>query len=108
MYFDVMDLQYEDIRDPDTDEVLGSYRASEGQSKNYVTYKKICLWQRHTEKSDETLEKTGKLEDEPDELDECDSYVKTGDPVVQVIEKIDTKREVLTEDTEALNPAIED
>ena len=24
MYFDVMDLQYEDIRDPDTDEVLGS------------------------------------------------------------------------------------
>ena len=43
MYFDVMDLQYEDIRDPDTDEVLGFYRASKGQSKSYSRTRKIVF-----------------------------------------------------------------
>ena len=35
--------QYEDIRDPDTDEALGSDRASEGQSKNYSRTRKIVF-----------------------------------------------------------------
>ena len=40
----------------------------------------------------ETLNKTGKLGNEPDELNEHECYVDTVDPDVQVIEDIDIER----------------
>ena len=135
MHFDVMNPDYENIRDPDTKEVLGSIARPKVRVKIIHVQEKLCMATTYRKKrvntgspgsllspgpfarflmssgwitKHETLEKTGKLGDEPDELDEHDSYVKTGDPVVQVIEEVDTKRESLTENTEALDPAIED
>ena len=49
MYFDVMEIQYEDIKDPGYGRSIRLDRASEGQSANYSRSRKICLWQRHTE-----------------------------------------------------------
>ena len=111
MYFDVMDA-CEDIRDPDTDEVLGSIERPRVRVK--ITYVQDKLAVASTYKSKqiniggvslypglgygriaralmppnwvtkyESLKKSG---DTPDILDEDDSSVKTGDPVVQVLE----------------------
>ena len=130
MYFDVMDLQYEDVRDPDTDEVLGSIERPKVKVKIIHVQEKLSLATTYRKERVNTggsfmplgpfarylmppnwvtrYETLSRIEEARDVLDEEESYVKTGDPVVQVIEKIDTKRKVLTEDTEALNPAIED
>ena len=136
MYFDVIDSHDEDIRDPDTDEVLGSIERPKARLR--ITHVQERLSVATTYQSEqvnlggpghieagglalgpfaralmpptwitkyETLRKTG----EPvKELDEEDSYVKVGDPVVQVIEEVDTEVEGLTENTEASNPTIED
>ena len=135
MYFDVIDPHYENIKDPDTNEVLGSLRrpkvrvqithvqerlstamtyrskkVNPGDSRGYDLlgpFARSLMPSGWTTRY-ETLRKTGKLGNEPNELGEHESYVNTGDPVVQVIEDIDTERKALTENTEALNPAIED
>ena len=135
MYFDVIDPHYENIRDPDTNEVLGSlgrpkvrvqvthvqerlstattYRSEEVNPSDYKGFDLLGPFARSlmpptwTTKY-ETLRKTGKLGDDPDELNEHESYVDTGDPVVQVTETIDTEGKALTENTGALNPATED
>ncbi len=112
MYFDVMDAQGEDIKDPDTDEVLGSIERPRIRVR--VTYVQDKLAVASTYKSTqiniggvalypalgygpiaralmppnwvtkyESLKKSG---DAPGMLDEDNSSVKTGDPVVQVLE----------------------
>ena len=112
MYFDVMDAQGQDIKDPDTDEVLGSIERPRIRVR--VTYVQDKLAVASTYKSKqiniggvalypalgygpiaralmppnwvtkyESLKKSG---DAPDMLDEDNSSVKTGDPVVQVLE----------------------
>ena len=116
MYFDVVDTQYEDILDPDTGEVLGSFERPKVRVKVTHVQKKVAIaatykFRSEYVKSDapmnfdllgpfaralmpsgkvtqqETLKKEGRLEKTHNELDEEDSYVQTGDPVVQVIEK---------------------
>lgn len=113
MYFDVMDT-YDEIRDPDTDEVLGSLerpkirvKIIDVQEKLAVatTYRKErvnfdsalapgpftrALMQGGSITRHETLSKT---EQTKDSITEEDSYVKTGDPVVQVIEENERKGE---------------
>jgi len=131
MYFDVIDLQYEDIRDPDTDEVLGSIERPKVRVQVIQVQEKLSLATTYRSTRVNTggrdflslgpfarslmppnwvtkYETLSKIEENRDVLDEEDSYVKVGDPVVQVIEGSDTKREALTENTEALNLAIED
>ena len=130
MYFDVMDLQYEDIRDPDTDEVLGSIERPKVRVKIIYVQENLSLATTYRKERVNTggdfislgpfarslmppnwvtrYETLSRIEEARDVLDEEDSYVKAGDPVVQVIKKIDTERKALTENTEALNPSAEE
>lgn len=118
MHFDVMDLKGENITDPDTDEVLGSIerpkvrvQVTQVQEKLSIasTYKKervniggtgrfaadiglvsrALMPPKHVVKYQtlKTNEKTW------EDLDEDKSYVKTGDPVVQVIGEIEINDE---------------
>lgn len=130
MYFEVMDLQYEDIKDPDTDEVLGSIERPKVRVKVIHVQEKLSLATTYRKERVNTggnflslgpfarslmppnwvtrYETLRKIEENRDVLDEEDSYVKIGDPVVQVIEDINTEGKVLTENTGALNPTTED
>ena len=131
MYFNVMDLQYEDIRDPDTDEVLGSIERPKVRVKIIHVQEKLSLATTYRKERVNTggrdflslgpfarslmppnwvtkYETLSKIEEHRDVLDEEGSYVKIGDLVVQVIEEVNTEGEVLTENTEALSPATED
>ncbi len=139
MYFDVIDPKEEDIKDPDTGEVLGSIKrpkvrvqVTHVQEKLSVaaTYrsKRVNLGgSGHLEAAAlaigpfaralmprgwvtryETLRKTESPRVKFSNLEEEDSYVNIGDLVVQIIEEVNTEEAGLTENTEALNPAIED
>ena len=110
MYFDVLDPHYEDIKDPDTGEVLGSIEHPKVRVKIIDAQEKLALATTYRTKrvntggtgefvslgpfaralmppnwitKYETLSKTEKTKDV---LDEKDSYVNVGDPVVQTIE----------------------
>lgn len=116
MYFDIMDPKGLNIKDPDTNEVLGSIERTKVRVKIVRTEEKLSLATTYRSRHGaagsgqgltditvrthlgpyaqslmpanpateyETLKKTGKI---PSELDEKDSLVKTGDPVIQVIE----------------------
>ena len=112
MYFDILDPKGEDIRDPDTAEVLGSIERpkvrvqivkAEARLSVAATFKKktvnvggrgglavgglaeMFLPPKHVTKY-ETLKTTEKTWED---LEESESFVKTGDPVVQVLEEID-------------------
>ena len=112
MYFDVLDPKGEDIRDPDTHEILGSLERpkvrvqivkTEERLSVASTFKKktvnvggqggfavgglaeMFMPPKHITKY-ETLKTTEKTWED---LEESESYVKTGDPVVQVLEEID-------------------
>ena len=110
MYFDVLDPHYEDIKDPDTGEVLGSFERPkvrvkiihvQEKSSLATTYRKERVNIGGTRKNIslgpfarslmpptwvEKYETLGKTEKTKDVLDEKDSYVNVGDPVVQTIE----------------------
>ena len=120
MYFDVMEVDEADIIDPDTGNVLGSIERSKVRVQ--ISHVQENLSVASTYQSErvnlggygssmtevlsfgpfaqslmppnwvteyETLEKSEKI---GKELDEEDSYVKTGDSVVQVIEKEKSKQ----------------
>jgi len=112
MLFDVMDPKGEDIKDPDTGEVLGSLlrpkvrvKVTQVQEKLAVasTFKKkriniggnfslgpdIGAFSRSLmpPKYEEKFETLKTDEQTWEDLDEDESFVKTGDPVVQVIEE---------------------
>ncbi|MBK8637056.1 MAG: hypothetical protein IPN92_01815 [Chromatiaceae bacterium] len=117
MYFDVLDPKGEDIRDPDTNEVLGSIdrpkvrvKVSKVQERLAIasTYKMEKINVGGTGQGLEAFGSLGLLSralmppkyvtkyetlktDEKtwEDLDEAQSYVKTGDPVVQVKQDID-------------------
>lgn len=117
MYFDVLDPKGEDVRDPDTQEVLGSInrpkvrvRVTDVQERLAVaaTYKMEKINVGGTGHNFESLQSFGLLSralmppkyvtkyetlktDEKtwEDLDEEQSYVKTGDPVVEVVHAID-------------------
>ena len=107
MYFNVLDQKSEDITDPDTGELLGSverpkvtvkiidvreklsvastYKVKKvnigGQGRNYSALTQMLMPPRWISKYEtfKTEEKTW------EDLDEKSSYVKVGDPVVQVM-----------------------
>jgi hypothetical protein len=113
MYFDVLDPKGEDITDPDTGEILGSidrpkvrvqvvkvherlsvastYKKQEmnvggrGTGLNVGGLADLFMPPKYVTKY-ETLKTTEKTWED---LDEKESFVKTGDPVVQVITEID-------------------
>ena len=108
MYFDVLDPKGEDVKDPDSGEVLGSLDRPKVRVKvtkvqerlsvasTYKTYEvnvggsggalsfglsNLLLPPQYVTRQEtlKTSEKTW------EDLDEKESYVKTGDPVVQII-----------------------
>jgi hypothetical protein len=112
MYFEVLDANGEDICDPDTGEVLGSIDRPKVRVQVTSVQESLCmastfkkarvniggrgygavaglsdLFQppKYVDKY-ETLKTTEKTWEN---LSEADSYVKTGDPVVQYITEID-------------------
>jgi len=118
MYFDVMDPKGEDIQDPDTHEILGSIerpklrvRITSVQEKLSVasTYKKkkinlggesfpatlISDYSRYLMPPKwVTKYETFKTNEQTwEDLSEEQSFVKTGDPVVQVVTQIDEREE---------------
>ena len=123
MYFDVMDPGYSDIKDPDTEQVLGSIERTKVRVKIIAVQEKLSVGTTYRTKEEntgpniaglglgsvglgsgwitrhETLKTGGQLGNQPKELDEEDSYVKTGDPVVQFIEATDTKSEEPADNT---------
>ena len=111
MLFDVLDAASEDIRDPDTGEIIGSvYRpkvrvkivevqenisvASTYRSKNVNVggrgYTSSALASLFTPPEWVREYETLRTEEATwEDLDESDSYVATGDPVVQVLDHKD-------------------
>ena len=136
MYFDVIDPNEGDIKDPDTGEVLGSIERPKVRVQ--VTHVQEKLSVAATDRSKRVnlggsghfelpglalgpfaralmppkwitkYETLKKTGETVSELDEKDSSVKTGDLVVQVIEETNTEGKVPTENTEALNPSAEE
>ena len=117
MYFDVLDAHYEDIKDPDTGEVLGSIERQKVRVKIIHVQEKLSLAATYRTKRVNTGG-TGKLvalgpfsralmppnwitkyetlsttEKTKDVLDEKDSYVNVGDPVVQATEENEAEEE---------------
>ena len=120
MYFDVMDQSYEEIRDPDTQEVLGSIQRPKIRVKITTVQEKLSLASTYKKRrvnvggtadhlvipagfsralmppkwitKYETL-KTEERTKTWEDLEEERSFVKTGDPVVQVIETGDENEE---------------
>ena len=130
MLFDVIDTRYNDITDPDTNEVLGSVMRSKVRVKIIHVDVKLSLATTYRTKKvntsgiglpdfsmfggggwvtkHETLKKGGKIGADPDELDESESYVKTGDLVVQVTEVIKSEGKEPAENTKAkVDPIVE-
>ena len=121
MYFDVMDPHEQDIKDPDTGKVLGSIERPRIRLKITHVQDKLSVASTYQSKrvnlgglsvnlyptlgfgpiaralmppnwvtKYETLEKTGET---PASFGEKDSKVKTGDPVVQVLEIDEAEQE---------------
>ena len=123
MSFDIIDPKGLDIKDPDTKEILGSFKRPKIRVRVTQVQEKLSLATTYRSKQGavdqgpsrvsipgypphlgpyarslmsanrvieyETLQKTRET---PGELDEEDSFVKTGDPVVQVIENSKPER----------------
>ena len=113
MYFDVLDQNYEEIRDPDTQELLGSIQRPKIRVKIMMVQEKLSLASTYktrrvnvggtadfllaaslsralTPPKWVTKHETLKTQEKTwENLEEEKSYVKTGDPVVQVVETED-------------------
>lgn len=87
MYFDV--IEDEEIRDPDTREVLGSIdRPKVGLQVTHVQEKlSVAITRTWSLKLPKWITEYETLKKEWTGIDENDSRVKVGDPVVQVIEE---------------------
>lgn len=107
MYFDVMDKNFEDIEDPDTSEILGSIPRPKVRVRVTKVEEKLSLATTYRTKQRNvggggisadiiarafapsrfiTTTETLKKSEKPwEDLKEEESFVKTGDPVVQVI-----------------------
>lgn len=111
MCFDVVDPKGTDIRDPDTDEVLGSIDRPKVRVRVTKVKGKLSLASTQAQRVNVggSLGDFGRLLMPPrwitqyetlrtkdknwDDLKEEDSYVKTGDPVVQVVEESEGEQE---------------
>ena len=113
MQFDILARELHDIRDPDTDEVIGSVNRPKVRVQVGITEDRFCVAHTFRRKRvnvggrglgvgfdtkvflppnwvtrSETLKTS---EDTWEDLSEEDSYVKTGDPVVQVPSSMTTQ-----------------
>ena len=107
MYFDVMDPTGEDITDPDTEEVLGSIERSRVRVKVTHVQERLSIASTYKTKRINvgghgidpkftrflmppewiTKYETLKTKEKTwEDIDEEESYVRAGDPVIQVIE----------------------
>ena len=116
MYFDIIDPKGLDIKDPDTKEVLGSFKRSKVRVRVTQVQEKLSIATTYRSKHAAAASAAGivpsggpshlgpyarslmpanpvieyetlkKTRETPGELDEEDSLVKTGDPAVQVTE----------------------
>lgn len=112
MYFDVLDPKGDDITDPDTGVVLGSIERPKVRVQIIKVHERLSVASTFRKKNTniggqfdpavgrlaqmfmptrhvvtyETLKTTEKTWED---LEESESYVKTGDPVVQVLDEID-------------------
>jgi hypothetical protein len=116
MYFDILDRNGEDIKDPDTGEILGSIERAKVRVQVTKVHEKLSVASTYKKKEInvggrggvggdlaslfmpakyetkyETLKTTEKTWEN---LSESESYVKTGDPAVQVVEEIDVGTDV--------------
>ena len=111
MCFDIMDSKSEDIKDPDTGQILGSIERPKVRVKVTLVQEKLSLATTYKTRRINVggtgleigvlskafmppewateYETLRTAEQTWDDLDEAESYVTTGDPAVQVIE--DTK-----------------
>lgn len=107
MYFAIMDTKFEDITDPDTGKKLGSIKRPKVRVKVTQVKEKLSIASTYEKKEInvggsgtmlgefsralmppkwKVKYKTFKTEEKPwEDIDEKESYVKVGDPVVQVI-----------------------
>ena len=113
MYFDILHDVCHDIRDPDTGDILGSVDLAKVRVKVIHVQEKLSLVSTYKKKRVnlggnmthldvstgfaqtllpprwvtryETLKTEENIRKDWEDLDEKDSYVKTGDPVVQVL-----------------------
>ena len=126
MRFDVMDQKGEDIRDPDTSELLGSVERPKVRVEISNVQKRLSVASTYKQEKVnvggagglafageaarfsrlflpakwETRYETLKTEEKTwEDLDEEYSYVKTGDPVVQVMDAADAPEESEQETT---------
>ena len=114
MYFDVLDPKGEDIKDPDTGEVLGSVERPKIRVQVVKVQERLSVASTYKKRQVnvggrgaglrgefaeffmppkfvtkyETLRTTERTWED---LDENESYVKTGDPVVQVVSEVDVE-----------------
>lgn len=113
MYFDIMDPTGENISDPETGEILGSVERSKVRVKVTKIQKKLSIASTFKERRKNiggtglnygvlskalmppkwvTELETLKTEEKTwEDLEERESYVKTGDPVVEVTESTNLK-----------------
>ena len=111
MCFDILSTKGNDIRDPDTGDVLGNVDLAKAKVRVSRVYEKVCVASTYRTKRVnvggsgmavtsifeppkwvtryETLKTRGSFENSGEDIDEEDSYVSPGDPVVQVIEESD-------------------
>ena len=116
MYFDVIDVDELDIRDPDTNQLLGSIERSKIRVKVIHAQEKLSVAACHPYvsarqwKSGGWKSSTGTLGPFAKlllESSEADSAASVGDAVVQVIEESEGERKVLAADTKDLNISFE-
>ena len=117
MHFDIMEPKGEDIRDPDTNELLGSIERPKVRVRVTKVQERLSVASTFRKKQVNigghgadlgvgvlsrvlmpprwiTKYETLKTEEKTwEDLDEEESYVKIGDPVVQVTEEIDIEQE---------------
>ena len=109
MCFDILSTNGIDIKDPDTGDPLGNVDLAKAKVKVSRVYERVSVASTYRTKRVnvggvglgisqmfqppkwedrfETLRTKGSFENSAEELDEEDSYVSTGDPVVQLIEE---------------------
>ncbi len=111
MHFDVLDPKYENIRDPDTHELLGSIERSKVRVEIIRVQEKLSIASTYRKKEINvggsgisfseflmppdwrTKYETLKTEEQDwEDIEVKESYVKAGDPVAQVISP-DTRKE---------------
>ena len=130
MYFDVIDSHYQDITDPDTNEMLGSIEYPKVRVKIIHVQEKLALATTYQKERVniggtgrglplgpfaralmpptwvEKYDKLSQTEETKDLLKEGDGYVKIGDPVVQVIEANEEEQEDANRTSKVSNPLL--